>query len=166
MSKTAPLIIVMGVSSSGKSTVGRLLAQKLNIPFADADDYHPEINLKKMETGSALNDKDRYPWLLRLNDVLRNSENNGLVMACSSLKEAYRDIMRRELSNEIIWVYLDGTYDEILERMKKRKEHFMPSALLKSQFETMEEPAYALKVHIADPPEVIVEKIIQQIKRP
>ena len=166
MRDSLPVFIVMGVSGSGKSTVGRLLAQKLNIPFADADDYHPEINVKKMEAGTALNDKDRYPWLVELNRELLNAGDKGIVMACSSLKEAYRDIMRKEVSNEIIWIYLYGTYDEILDRMKNRKEHFMPSALLKSQFETMEEPSYAMKVHIADPPDVIVDKILQQLKRP
>lgn len=166
MSERLPVIIVMGVSSSGKSTVGRILAQKLNIPFADADDYHPESNLKKMEAGKALNDEDRYSWLIDLNHILRKAGNSGMVMACSALKEKYRQIMSKEVTSELIWVYLDGSYDEILERMKMRKEHFMPSSLLKSQFKTMEEPEYALKFSISDPAEVIVDKIILQIKRP
>ena len=137
MSESLPVFIVMGVSSSGKSTVGRLLAQKLNLPFADADDYHPEINVKKMEAGKALNDNDRYPWLVELNRVLLEAQDRGIVMACSSLKEVYRNIMRKGVKRDFNWIYLHGTYNEILERMKKRKQHFMPPALLKSQFETI-----------------------------
>ena len=166
MSDTKPIIIVMGVSSSGKSTVGRLLAQMLDIPFADADDYHPESNVRKMEAGTPLNDDDRYSWLLDLNSELKSAQDTGIVMACSALKESYRQIMREGISKEFVWAYLEGSYDEILERMRKRKEHFMPSALLKSQFETMEEPPYAFKVSIMHPPEIIVDKIIEQIKRP
>ena len=161
-----PIIIVMGVSSSGKSTVGKLLAQELNIPFADADDYHPESNLKKMQAGTPLTDEDRYSWLIDLNRALREATHSGIVMACSALKETYRQLMSKEIGSPILWVYLDGSYEEILERMRKREEHFMPSSLLKSQFETMEEPLYAFKVPISDPPEMIVHKIIQQIKRP
>ena len=166
MSDNLPVIIVMGVSSTGKSTIGKLLAQRLNIPFADADDYHPVSNLKKMESGTALNDKDRYPWLIELNRVLIEAMDTGMVMACSALKEKYREIMSQGMVGKFIWVYLDGTFDEVMERMKRRKEHFMPSSLLKSQFETMEEPDYALKVGISDPPDIIVDKIIQHIKRP
>lgn len=166
MNGKKPIIIVMGVSSSGKSTVGRLLAKELEIGFADADDYHPESNLRKMEAGIALNDEDRYSWLVDLNLAIKESQNSGIVMACSALKEKYRQIMARDITHDFFWVYLDGSYEEILERMKKREEHFMPSSLLKSQFETMEVPPYAFKVSIIHPPEVIVDKILEQIKRP
>ena len=166
MKTDPPIIIVMGVSSSGKSTIGRLLAQKLDIPFADADDYHPESNIRKMEAGKALNDEDRYLWLVDLNGVIGKAQETGIVMACSALKEKYRQLMSRDVHSEIIWVYLDGSYEDILQRMRKREDHFMPSSLLRSQFETMEVPSYALKLSIADPPEQIVEHIIQKIKRP
>ena len=122
--------------------------------------------LKKMEAGVPLNDEDRYSWLVDLNQAILKAQESGLVMACSALKEKYRHIMSRDYIGEFSWIYLDGSYEEILERMSKRKEHFMPSSLLKSQFETMEVPSYAFKVSIAHPPEVIVDKILEQIKRP
>ena len=166
MGTNPPIIIVMGVSSSGKSTVGRLLAKRLGIPFADADDYHPQGNIKKMEAGEALNDEDRYLWLVDLNRAILEAQETGIVLACSALKEKYRELMREGVKNEFIWAYLDGSYEEILERMRKREDHFMPSSLLISQFETMEVPPYALKISIAHPPETIVEHIVQELKRP
>ena len=166
MKSNPPTIVVMGVSSSGKSTVGRLLAQKLEVPFADADDYHPESNIRKMEAGTPLNDEDRHLWLVDLNRVITEAQETGIVMACSALKEKYRQLMRRDIDGDIIWVYLEGSYEEILERMKNREDHFMPSSLLRSQFETMEVPSYALKFSVVDPPEKIVEQITQKIKRP
>ena len=166
MGDTKPIVIVMGVSGSGKSTVGISLASRLGIPFADGDDFHPEANIAKMAAGQPLNDKDRQGWLERLSIFIRRSDQTGVVLACSALKEKYRILLREDVEKKMIWVYLKGSYKEILERMQARSDHFMPSALLKSQFDTLEEPDYALKVSISKPPEEIVAEIMEKIKRP
>ena len=155
----------MGVSGSGKSTIGKLLAENLNVPFYDADDYHPPENIEKMSSGNPLNDQDRQGWLEKLNALLINSHQSGLVLACSALKENYRKIIAHRLDRELLWVYLEGSYQEIMERLRQRKEHFMPSALLISQFETLEVPDYALKVHIGSPPTIIIQEILSKIEK-
>lgn len=161
MSKNRSIIIVMGVSGSGKSTVGKLLAQKLDLTFRDADDYHPPENIRKMASGRPLNDDDRRGWLLKLNELIRESLESGMVLACSALKESYRSILAQNINKELVWVYLEGSYEEILGRMQKREEHFMPSALLKSQFDTLEVPSYAITVSINNSPEKTVELILE-----
>ncbi|MGI9547954.1 MAG: gluconokinase [Flavobacteriaceae bacterium] len=155
------IIIVMGVSGSGKSTVGKLLAKKLNLTFRDADDYHPPGNIQKMASGKSLNDEDRKGWLHRLNELMRDSGELGIVLACSALKESYRTILAQDIDKELVWIYLDGDYEEILARMQKREEHFMPAALLRSQFDTLEVPSYAIPVSISNKPDKTVELILE-----
>ncbi|WP_199255849.1 gluconokinase [Mycolicibacterium mengxianglii] len=129
-------IVVMGVSGSGKSTVGAALAQRLRVPFADADDFHPDANIAKMSSGTPLTDDDRYPWLEAVGQWLAAHPDGG-VMSCSALKRKYRDQLRRHLP-QIQFVHLSGTTDVIGRRQASRPGHFMPASLLASQFQTLE----------------------------
>src|SRR3954470_11847504 len=129
-------IVVMGVSGSGKSTVGAALAQRLRVPFADADDFHPEANIAKMTAGHALNDDDRRPWLESIGGWLAEHGSGG-VMSCSALKRAYRDQLR-EHCPDVDFLHLAGTPEVIGRRQASRPGHFMPASLLASQFETLE----------------------------
>lgn len=132
-----PLLVVMGVSGSGKSTVGELLAADLDIPFADADDLHPEANVRKMAAGHPLNDDDRWPWLQRVGEALAEAEETGLVIACSALKRSYREaILAAEPRAH--FVLLDGPRELLEQRMGHRRGHFMPTTLLDSQLATLE----------------------------
>lgn len=129
-------IVVMGVSGSGKSTVGAALAQRLRVPFADADDFHPEANIAKMSAGHALDDDDRRPWLDSIGEWLAAHAEGG-VMSCSALKHAYRDQLR-EHCPDVDFLHLAGTPEVIGRRQASRPGHFMPASLLASQFETLE----------------------------
>ncbi|XP_064258932.1 probable gluconokinase isoform X1 [Passer domesticus] len=152
------LVVVMGVSGSGKTTVGSRLAEKLGWKFYDADDYHPLENKKKMEEGIPLNDEDRIPWLCALHDILRREDTSGqdTVLACSALKKLYRRVLiggapaiesnQPEQPGEnpalkILFVHLDGPKDIIAGRLERRRGHFMPPELLQSQFDTLEPPS-------------------------
>ncbi|XP_053788329.1 probable gluconokinase [Vidua chalybeata] len=152
------LVVVMGVSGSGKTTVGSRLAEKLGWKFYDADDYHPLENKKKMEEGIPLNDEDRIPWLCALHDILRREDTSrqDTILACSALKKMYRRVLiggasaiesnRPEKPGEnpalkILFVHLDGPKDIIAGRLEKRRGHFMPLELLHSQFDTLEPPS-------------------------
>ncbi|WP_431232176.1 gluconokinase [Mycolicibacterium psychrotolerans] len=132
---TSP-IVVMGVSGSGKSTVGAALAQRLRVPFADADDFHPPANIAKMTAGHALDDEDRYPWLEAIG-VWLAEHPRGSVMSCSALKRAYRDQLRRHCA-DLKFLHLSGTAEVIARRQASRPGHFMPASLLASQFDTLE----------------------------
>jgi len=133
--------VFMGVTSSGKSTTGAMVAQKLKSKFIDGDDLHPRANIEKMKSGLPLNDDDRLPWLQRINDAAFSIEqkNETGVIVCSALKRQYRDLIKKD-NNKVIFVYLHGDFELILERMQSRKDHFMPVELLKSQFDTLETP--------------------------
>ena len=142
--------IIMGVSGSGKSTVGRALAEKLGWDFFDADDFHPPENIAKMAAGIPLSDSDRTPWLAALSDQLFTTLKAGRhpVLACSALKETYRkQLLKGKDGVEII--YLKGNYDLIQARMAERQAHFMKPEMLKSQFATLEEPQNALVLDIS-----------------
>ena len=130
-------IVVMGVSGSGKSTVGAALAQRLRVPFADADDFHPEANVAKMSAGHALNDEDRYPWLDAIGDWLANHCREGGVMSCSALKRKYRDQLHKHCP-QVLFLHLSGSPEVIGRRQASRPGHFMPASLLASQFDTLE----------------------------
>ncbi len=130
-------VVVMGVSGSGKSTVGAALAQRLRVPFADADDFHPPANIKKMTAGQPLNDDDRYPWLEAIGEWLAVRCGDGGVMSCSALKRKYRDQLRRHCP-EAVFLHLAGSLEVIGRRQSSRPGHFMPASLLASQFETLE----------------------------
>jgi 6-phosphogluconate dehydrogenase len=155
---------IIGVSGSGKTSVGKSLAHKLNIPFFDADDFHSPENVAKMAAGQPLTDDDRTSWLSALNAKAceQHKAGSGAVFACSGLKERYRETLQASLANHTQWVFLKGSYELIFERMKQRINHYMPAGLLKSQFETLEEPQYGLTVDIEQPVDEIVTQILGQ----
>lgn len=158
------VIIVMGVSGSGKSTVGALLAKRLGLPFQDADDLHPIDNLEKMKAGLPLTDEDRQHWLEKLaRSVEQWSSDGGAVLACSALKEKYRRTLQGELKDRVQWVFLDGTSELLQERLRSRHDHFMQPTLLPSQLADLEIPPYGVHLDVAYPPEVLVEQIVMQL---
>lgn len=158
-------IIVMGVSGSGKSTVGRALAKKLGCKFYEGDDYMPAANIDKMASGVALTDADREPWLEALHGLLvaETTRGSSLVLACSALKDRYRQRLQGDTLN-VRYVYLKGGYDLIAGRMHERLGHYMPESLLQSQFDTLEEPADAIVVDIDQPVDAIVAQILTQLE--
>ncbi len=146
----------MGVSGSGKSTIGKPLAVRLGCPFLDADEFHPPENVAKMASGTPLTDADRWPWLDLLNRKLQ--EHADVVLACSALKEAYRQRLQKGLDDCRV-VHLSGDIALIRERLGARKHRYMPASLLDSQFATLEPPRGAIDIDIAQPPERCVEAI-------
>jgi carbohydrate kinase (thermoresistant glucokinase family) len=153
----------MGVVGAGKTTVGRLLAEKLRWHFADADDFHPGTNVEKMSRGIALTDEDRAPWLAALrNAILQwNEQRQNFVLACSALKRKYRDELR---ADHVQFVYLEGSYELIRERLHARRGHFATESILKSQFQDLEVPRDAITVRIDKTPEKIADEIIARLK--
>ena len=152
-------IIVMGVSGCGKSTIGAKLAEELGWAFFDADDFHPAENREKMAQGIPLTDADRAGWLAALQHLLSTQieKESPCVLACSALKQRYRDTLA--VNETVQFVYLRGSFDQIETRMKRRKDHYMPVELLKSQFEALEEPQDAVIVDISHTPEEIIQII-------
>lgn len=159
-------LLVMGVSGSGKSTIGALLAQALALPFGDADAFHPPANVQKMSAGTPLNDADRWPWLDALGAWLA-AQTGGGVIACSALKRAYRDRLRLAVPGLRI-LHLSGMAGMIAARQATRQNHFMPASLMASQFATLEPPGpdeAALVLDIAAPPEVLISQAAAQLGR-
>ncbi len=154
------VLIIMGVSGSGKTTIGRLLSATLDWPFFDADDFHPPANVEKMGEGTPLTDQDRLPWLktLATKDQEHVDQNQPMVLACSALKDAYRQVLCVD-SKHIQFVYLKGDFHLITLRLQAREGHFMKASLLQSQFDGLEEPEDAIVVSINPSPFDIVETI-------
>jgi gluconokinase len=154
------IIVVMGVSGSGKSTVGRLLAEELAWAFYEGDNYHPLANIRKMTHGIALSDADRAAWLGSLARLVFELDRGGrsAVIACSALKQAYRDALTGK-SAAVRFVYLKGSRDIIRERLEMRHRHYMKAGLLESQFAILEEPQEAVVADISQPPELIVSMV-------
>lgn len=154
------IIILTGVSGSGKTTIGQLLSRELGWQFIDSDELHPLSNIEKMKNGIALTDEDRLPWLntIRERIIELSKKNNSAIIACSALKRKYRQYLLSEI-NDIRLVYLKGTYEVIEKRLKTRKNHFFDATLLSSQFETLEEPRNILTVDITNTPDKIVDMI-------
>jgi gluconokinase len=158
-------IVVMGVSGSGKSTVGRRLAERLDLDYADADEFHGPGAVAKMAAGTPLTDQDRRPWLEAIADWLAEHEHRGCVVACSALKRAYRDILRRG-AEDAWFLYLSGSRELMTERVAGRAHHFMPAALVTSQLETLEPPGSserAVALDAALPPDEIIERFLEVV---
>ena len=154
----------MGVSGSGKTSISKLLAQTIALPFFDADDFHPPSNIEKMQAGMPLDDNDRAPWLANLNQLAKEQlVEKGAVITCSALKEKYRKQLREGLTIPPIFVFLNGTFELLWERISQREDHFMPASLLQSQLDTLEIPDDALEVDIANSPKIIVHQIMKQL---
>jgi gluconokinase len=156
------IVIVMGVSGSGKTTIGQALAARLGWRYLDADDYHPAANVAKMAAGTPLDDADRRPWLDKLNSVLQ--EEKDAILGCSALKESYRGRLAAGLKDFRI-VYLRGSFELLSRRAGERKHRFMPASLLRSQFEALEPPRGAIEVDVAQPVEDCVAAIRSQLGR-
>lgn len=163
---TAKAFVVMGVSGSGKTTVGQALAARLGCPFYDGDDFHPPENIAKMASGTPLNDTDRAPWLARLQNLLHEHVMRGetAVLACSALKRRYREQLQAN-NQGVIFVYLQGDFDLIWARMQTRPHHYMKPAMLQSQFEALEPPApdEAIIVHVGEEVAQIVANIQEHL---
>jgi gluconokinase len=160
------IVVLMGVSGSGKTTIGTLLAERMGAVFADADDYHPAANKAKMAAGNPLNDEDRQPWLETLNQLMRgwNESGKGGVLACSALKESYRTTLASGMpAGAVKFVLLDGDRELIAERLGHRPGHFFNPKLLESQLTTLEKPADALTVVNDRAPEEIVGQILTEL---
>jgi gluconokinase len=161
------IVVLMGVSGSGKTTIGTLLAERMGTVFADADDYHPKANKDKMAAGHPLNDEDRQPWLETLNKLMRGWQESGKggVLACSALKEKYRETLAGGMPEGAVkFVLLDGSKEMIAQRLAARKHEFMTSRLLDSQLATLEKPDDALTVVNDKSPGVIVDEILGYVK--
>ena len=165
----ARIIIVMGVSSSGKSTIGQSVARRLHVPFLDGDGYHPEANVEKMRVGTPLTDEDRWPWLERLAKALREAADRkgAAVGACSALRRVYRDYLIEQAGEPILFVYLHGDKSVIAERMARRSHEYMPTSLLDSQFATLEVPdpesENVLVLPVTDPVEKLTTSVVASL---
>lgn len=159
------IVVVMGVSGCGKSTVGQKIAERLGCAFRDGDEFHSDANRAKMHAGIPLNDDDRKPWLESIRAYMDETTSGGrsLVVACSALKQRYRDVLRGTGSNTE-FVYLKGDFDLLQGRLSARKDHFFNPNLLRSQFDALEEPTDAIVVDIALPPEAIVDQAVTQLQ--
>ena len=159
----APRVVVMGVTGCGKTTAGAALAQRLRVPFADADDFHPEANVTKMAAGIPLDDDDRSPWLFRLATWLRDHEETGAVIGCSALKVKYRDILRSG-APELTFLHLHGDREVVAARVAGRPGHFMPASLVDSQYDTLEplrEDEAGVAIDFALPVDVIIDDYVR-----
>jgi 6-phosphogluconolactonase len=159
------IIVIFGVSGSGKTTIGTMLADAMNCPFLDGDSLHSEANISKMGHGVPLTDVDRAPWLAAIHAHILDSFQHGqdLVVGCSALKQGYRTVLAEGVA--ITWVYLKGSIELIRTRLRHRASHFMKADMLPSQFDALEEPSDALVVDISAPPRIIVERILSQLHR-
>jgi gluconokinase len=158
------ILLVMGVTGSGKTTVGRLLAQRLGWLFLDADDFHPPQNIEKMKRGISLTDEDREPWLAAIHAALLKcaANNQDAVLACSALKQSYRERLASGVDLRVC--YLKGTYSEIKSRLESRSGHFAGEAILAGQFSDLEEPRDALVLPVSNTPEEIVQEVLRKLQ--
>lgn len=157
-----PLVVVMGVSGSGKTTIGAAIAQALGIDFVDGDSLHSDSNIAKMEAGKPLTDDDRWPWLAKIGQTMTEASSTGLVIACSALKRSYRDAIRHQVPTAV-FLYLSGSREVLLSRLEGRKNHFMPMTLLDSQLatlETLQPDENGFGVEIDSPLDEIVADIV------
>jgi gluconokinase len=159
-----PVIFIMGVSGSGKTTIGKLVAEATGLPFFDGDDFHTKQNTQKMKAGKVLTDEDRQPWLQNLQQLaIEQSGLKGAVIACSALKVNYRILLTNGVPHPL-WIFLQGSYELIYQRMEQRSGHFMPAQLLRSQFDNLEIPENSFTVSVENKPEKITVQIMQYLQ--
>ena len=165
MSSQSIVILIMGVTGSGKTLLGQMLAARLNFIFVDADNYHSAENMKKMQIGQPLTDEDRLPWLIDLSRIIDKWLANGQngILACSALKEEYRRMLIDQPSRTKV-LFLKGSYDLIARRLAERKDHFMNPVLLRSQFVTLQEPDNAICLDASLPPDQLLELALKSLK--
>jgi len=161
-------VVVMGVSSTGKTTVARGLAEQLGARFVEGDELHPQANIDKMAAGTPLTDEDRWPWLEAIAERTREvaAQGGSTVVTCSALRRAYRDVLRTA-AEDTFFVHLHGTFNLLAQRMHERQGHFMPPALLQSQFETLEpleDDERGALVDVTPPPEVVVQHALDALR--
>ncbi len=156
------VIMIMGVSGCGKTTLGERSAQRLGLPYYEADGFHPRENIEKMSNGIPLTDEDRWPWLAAIRDSIKQIQGRGdsAVFTCSALKESYRRFLEKGLAEPLKWVYLKGSFETIHGRMASRKDHYFKADMLKSQFAALEEPDYGLILDIERPLEDKIEEVV------
>ena len=159
------VIFIMGVSGSGKTTIGKLLSAKADMPFFDGDDFHPTANVEKMKAGIALSDEDRAGWLRTMANLAKEQlKQKGAVIACSALKKKYRSILSAGIEQNVKWIFLNGPIDLVRERMKERQGHYMPPTLLQSQFDILEAPEDCILVDIQQTPAAIVDQLVTSLQ--
>ncbi len=162
----APAIVVMGVSGSGKTTVGEALAERFGIPLLEGDQFHPAANIAKMSAGTPLTDDDRWPWLDAIATAMRDAPD-GVIVTCSSLRRVYRDRLRERAGRPVLFVYLNGSRATLAGRLAARKGHFMPPSLLDSQLATLEPPTPdepgIVPVSLEPPVEVVVKAALDGV---
>ncbi|WP_339608903.1 gluconokinase, GntK/IdnK-type [uncultured Roseivirga sp.] len=157
------LIVIMGISGSGKSTVSEALSKSLHLPYLDADDFHSKANLMKMSSGIPLTDEDRWPWLASIVEHILNTHRSEFILACSALKQSYRDYLSQRLA--ITWVFLEVTEDEALSRLANRKPHYMQASLIQSQLVTLETPKTAITINAKNKISAIINEIEVHIQK-
>ncbi len=167
MNRSAKIYLIMGVSGSGKTTIGQLLANQLNIPFFDGDDFHSKANVEKMKAGVPLDDNDRYEWLKSINKIANETlaANTSAVVACSALKNKYREIISENIKESVIWIFLNGTKELIQKRMATRGNHYMPVSLLQSQFDILEIPHESIMIDISLDQQTMVNTILRETNK-
>ncbi|MCM8570145.1 decarboxylating NADP(+)-dependent phosphogluconate dehydrogenase [Gramella jeungdoensis] len=161
------IFVLMGVSGVGKTTLGVVLASRLDLPFFEGDDFHTKENIQKMKSGQPLNDEDRKEWLKRIaKRIGESSQRNGGVFTCSALKEKYRKFIQDRVQVNIEWIYLYDSFETIHERMKARKDHFFKPEMLRSQFDILEPPKYGIQVKVSASPEQTLKDLMAKIDKP
>lgn len=161
------IYLVTGVSGSGKSTIGEILAKKIHVPYFDADDYHPAANIQKMKNSIPLFDEDRDAWLDILAKKIKEwNQKEGAVLACSALKEKYRQHLQSIAKEEMTWIFLHADYEVIYNRIKHRKNHYFKADLLQTQYDALEVPQYGIHVDVDKSIGEVVEEILEKIKKP
>lgn len=159
------IILLMGVAGSGKTTVGRMLAERLRWSYYEADDFHPPANKQKMGAGIPLNDEDRAPWLGAIHHAMQEcaTQNRPSIFTCSALKARYREVLSAGLP-QLKWVFLHAPRDVLLERLQHRSGHYMKASMLDSQFAALETPTDALAIDVRHPPEEIVDLVLRRLQ--
>ena len=158
------VVYIMGVAGSGKTTIGQQLSSQTGFAFYDADNFHPQKNIDKMKSGEPLTDEDRWPWLDNIHSfITQQLQSSSVILACSALKQVYREHLSKGIETQCRWVYLNGSYETILARMQSRTGHYMPATLLQSQFDALELPVNSIEIDITKDPAEIVEEIMSKI---